>query len=248
MDHKGTHTYPFILLLALMPFSDAQSLSCPPITINDLGSTTTFSSNGLVARAIFPQEESASSVRVKIRNYTKVCDAAGDRINTSSFVSIVVEFQCDFQSSTASLDVCANSSTIVIRQYQFECRQIGWNTIVSGSNLYVQTLNPTATLSTLLVDTCRRCIDNVQSSRADPTTHCDRESRIDIIIILCTLLVNNYYHVSTACPTRCNQGQGRCYLGQATDVCCSFYFQDSCTEKCPSDLVNDSNSICGEFQ
>ena len=165
---------------------------------------------------------------------------------------MVVEFQCDFQSSTATLTVCNNSSTIVTRQYQFQCieqnGQIGWNTIVSGSNLFVQTLNPTATLSTPPADQCRRCIDDQQSNYrpVDPNTHCDRESSIDPTLFI---HVNNDHHVPTACPPRCNQGQGRCYLGQAFDVCCTFYLQNSCTNltECPSGLMNDSNSVCGEF-
>ena len=179
MDPKGT--YPLILLLALMSFSDAQSQSCPRITINDLGNTTEFSNEGLVSRVIVSSVNAAvSTVPIKIRNFTTVCDAAGDRINTSSFVSVVVEFQCNSQSANPSLTVCNNPSTIVTRQYQFQCiEQNGqpvWGTTVAGSNLFVQTLNPTATLSTPLVDQCRRCINDQQSSRADPTTHCDRES------------------------------------------------------------------------
>ena len=161
-----------------MAFADAQSHSCPRITINDLGSITEFSTEGLIVRGIVdPQgDDTVSSVPVRIRNFTTVCDAAGDRINTSSFVSVVVELQCNFQSATSSLTVCNDSSTIVTRQYQFQCIEqngkIGWGTIVSGSNLFVQTLNPTATLSTPLADQCRRCIDDQQSSRGDPTTHC----------------------------------------------------------------------------
>ena len=151
-----------------------------------------------------------------------MCDAAGDRINTSSFVSVVVELQCNSQSATSSLTVCNDPNTMVTRQYQFQCiEQNGqpvWGTIVSGSNLFIQTLNPTATLSTPLADQCRRCIDDQQSSRADPTTHCDRESSIDHN----TLLVNNNYYVPTACSPECtNQGQGRCYLGPIGDVCCN---------------------------
>ena len=188
MDYKGI--YPFILLtlLALMSFkiADAQSQSCPRITINDLGSTTEFSNEGLLARAI---ETTVSIVPVRIRNFAIVCDAAGDRINTSSFVSVVVEFQCEFQSATSSLTVCNDPNTIVTRQYQFQCiEQNGqpvWGTTVAGSNLFVQTLNPIATLSTPLVDTCRRCIDDQQSNRADPTTHCDRESIALIIHSTC---------------------------------------------------------------
>ena len=132
-----------------MAFADAQSQSCPRITINDLGSTTEFSTEGLIARGIVdpPGDDTVSSVPVRIRNLAIVCDAAGDRINTSSYVSVIVEFQCNFQSATSSLTVCNDSNAIVTRQYQFQCieqnGQFVWNTIVSGSNLYVQTLNPT---------------------------------------------------------------------------------------------------------
>ena len=165
---------------------NAQSRSCPLITIDDLGSTTEFSTQGLIAWGIsLNTGEAEPSISVRIRNFTKVCDAAGDRINTSSFVSVVVEFQCDFQSVSFNLAVCSNSSTIVTRQYQFQCieddGQPVWSTIVSGSNLFVQTLNPTASLSTPLAVQCRRCIDDQQSSRADPTTHCDRESIADYL-------------------------------------------------------------------
>ena len=138
MAHKVT--YPFILLLALMSFADAQSHSCPHITINDLGSTTEFSIEELVARGIAPLEDhTISTVPVRIRNFAIVCDAAGNQINTFSFVSVVVEFQCKFQSAISSLTACSNSRTIVSRQYQFQCiEQNGqrvWATIVSGSNL-----------------------------------------------------------------------------------------------------------------
>ena len=152
-------------------------MSCPFITIDDLG-TTEFSTNGLVPQAIIPPGEVPASVSVRIMNFTVVCDAAGDRINTSSFVSVVVEFQCDSTSVQASLIVC-DGSTVVTRQYQFQCTedngQIVWGATVSGSGQFVQTLNPTATFSTPLANQCRRCIDDLQSSRADPTTHCDRE-------------------------------------------------------------------------
>ena len=175
--------------------ANAQSMSCPLITINDLGSTTEFSTQGLVARAIIPPGEAAASVAVRIRDFTKVCDAAGDRINTSSFVSVVVKLQCNSQSAEPSLTVCNDPNTIVTRQYQFQCieqnRQLVWGTIVSGSNIFVQTLNPTANLSTPLANQCRRCIDDQQSSRADPTTHCDRESIADYLLYTLVVLNDN---------------------------------------------------------
>ena len=187
---RGLFFLQFLLLIWLglaYRLVNAQSMSCPLITIDDLGSNITFSSNGLVARAIVPSGETSPNVPVRIRDFTVVCDAAGDRRNTSSFVSVVVELQCDITSAIPSLAVC-DGSTTVTRQYQFQCiEQNGqpvWGTIVSGSNLFVQTLNPTATLSTPLADQCRRCIDDQQSSRADPTTHCDRESSIDHTLFL----------------------------------------------------------------
>ena len=158
---------------------NAQSLRCSSITMDDLGSTTDFSSNGLVAQAIVPQGETTPSIPVRVRNFTIVCDAAGDQRGTSSFVSVVVEFQCDFMSSATSLNVCSNSSTIVTRQYQFQCAEQNgqpvWGTTVSGSNSFIQTLDPMANFTTPLADQCRRCIDNRQSTLADGVTHCDRE-------------------------------------------------------------------------
>ena len=190
---KGEYLLIIVLGLALLSLSNAQSQSCPLITIDDLGSTTEFSSNGLVARAIVPQGETTPSIPVRVRNFAIVCDAAGDRRGTSSFVSVVVEFNCDFTSSSSSLSVCSDPSTIVNRQYQFQCTEQNgqpvWGALVSGSSLFVQTLDPTATLSTPLADQCRRCIDDQQSSRADPTTHCDRESIADCLYTLVVIII-----------------------------------------------------------
>ena len=56
---------------------------------------------------------------------------------------------------------------------------------MSGNTFFVQTVNPTATLSTPLANQCRRCIDDQQSSYPnniiDDTTHCDREFKSVII-------------------------------------------------------------------
>ena len=30
-------------------------------------------------------------------------------------------------------------------------------------------------------------------------------------------------------------------------MCCNYYLQSYCTEKCPSGLMNDSNFVCGEL-
>ena len=184
------HTGGLIVLLVwlgLACLASAQSQSCPLITINDLGNTTEFSTDGLIARAIVPPTESTENIPVRIVNFTIVCDASGDRINTSSYVSVVVELQCNFASTISGLTDC-DGSTMITRQYQFQCIEDNgqpiWGAIVSGSTLHVQTLNPDVTLSTPLTDQCRRCIDDIQSSRADPITHCDCESSIDCMLHL----------------------------------------------------------------
>ena len=173
----------FFILSLLISFTNAQTSleSCSPITINDLGSTTSFSSDGLVAVGLVPPGESVVNIPVRIMNYTIVCDASGDRKYTSSYVSVVVQFQCNFPSTNPTLTVC-DSNTIVTRQYQFQCTnrngQLIWDAFVLGSTFFVQTLNPTATLSTPLANRCRRCIDDQQSpgnTNINNITHCDGE-------------------------------------------------------------------------
>ena len=175
------------LSVAYIYLANAQSQSCSPITINDLGSTTSFSSDGIVAVGIVPSGESVPNIPVRIVNYTIVCDASGNRRNTSSYVSVVVQFHCNFSSTNPTLTVC-NRNTIVTRQYQFQCinrnGQLVWAASVSGSTFFVQTLNPNATLSTPLANQCRRCIDDQQppsNPNVNDTTHCDREFKSVVI-------------------------------------------------------------------
>ena len=161
--------------LGLVYFASAQS-SCAPITVGDLGNTTDFSDVGLVPRAATPAGETGDGVPVRIMDYNIVCDASGMNRSTSSFVSVVVQFQCDFPSGTGTLADC-DANTNVTRQYQFSCISGEWNGVISGNDLFVQTLNPTATLTTPLNNQCRRCIDDQQSinPNIDNTTHCDRK-------------------------------------------------------------------------
>ena len=177
MDRQGL-MYPFILTMSFVYFPNAQTLSCLPITVNDLGSTTNFSSDGLVPAAVTPPGEFVDPIPVRIITYHIVCDASGTSRSTSTFVSVLVQFQCNVSINmrTGTLAVC-DGTTMVIRQYQFSCIGQMWNTVVFGSDLFVQTLNPTATLMTPLDNQCRRCIDDQQSTSPyiDDITHCDRE-------------------------------------------------------------------------
>ena len=154
-------TYPFIF--TLVHFASAQPRSsCPSITVNDLGSTTDFSKNGLVPLAESASVGAGEGISVRIFDYHVVCDASGTNRNTSSFVSVLVQFQCNFPSRTNTLADC-DGTTMVTRQYQFSCvsdlsgQNAEWNDIVSGNSLFVQTLNPTATFMTPL-DNLVQCI------------------------------------------------------------------------------------------
>ena len=216
-----------LIWLGLAYLTNAQSQSCPPITVNDLGSPTSFSSNGLIPRALVPLgSQSIFEIPVRIIDYTIVCDAAGIRKNTSSYVSVVVRFQCDSSSASPTLSVC-DGNTIVTRQYQFQCLEfrrngqlvIDWAGVVSGSNLFIQTLNPTATLCTPRATQCRRCVDDQQSSRPiDPTTHCDREFKSSIIIFFKSCLswpFSNYHvHSSQHVNQYVTRDRGVAFLGQ----------------------------------
>ena len=166
------------LSIACLCVANAQSLprSCPSITVGDLGSTTDFSTDGLVPLAATPAGENVNSIPVRIMDYTIVCDASGMNRSTSTFVSVVVQFQCDFPGGTNTLADC-DRATMFIRQYQFSCISGGWSAVISGNDLFIQTLNPTATLMTPLDNQCRRCIDDQQNTNPNinDTTHCERK-------------------------------------------------------------------------
>ena len=192
-------------------------------------------------------------IPVRIRDFTIVCDASGERINTSSFVSVVVEFQCNSRSSNPTLTEC-DGSTVDTRQYQFQCIEENgqpiWEAIVHNSIFFVQTLNPTATLSTSLVNQYRRCVDDAQSGRfrpcLDPVTHCDREFA-NSVVMPWWAISGCHIRPITACPSRCHLGQRHCYIGPRGNECCNFYLQGNCVTDCPSALVADSNFNCGEL-
>ena len=171
MDRRGVM---YLFILTLVYLANAQS-SCPSITVNDLGSTTVFSKNGLIPLAAYPTVGVPDGIPIRIITYHIVCEASGMSRNTHSFVSVLVQFQCDFPSGTGTLADC-DSTTMVTRQYQFSCNSGEWNAVIGGSDSFVQTLNPTATFMTPFDNQCRRCIDDQQSHNPiDPTTHCDRE-------------------------------------------------------------------------
>ena len=145
--------------------SDEMGLLCPAITAEDLGSTMSFSTNGLVSLALSGEP---GVIPVRILQYRVLCDASGTRRNTSSHVSVLVRFQCDAPTFLPECD-----SRELTRQYQFSCATDNtWSTFVLGSSDFVQTISPTSDFLSVPRNQCQLCVDPDQDITADPMTHC----------------------------------------------------------------------------
>ena len=87
-----------------------------------------------------------------------------------------IELQCNIVSTNPML-ADYDGSTMVTRQYQFQCTEQNgppvWDTIVSGSNLYVQTawIQLLHSQHHLLTSAGDVLLMSMQSSRADPMHH-----------------------------------------------------------------------------
>ena len=137
------------------------------------------SANGLVSLGLRPPSEENNPVNVRIIEYNFVCDASGTHRDTSSYVSVVVKFQCTTAIIDPSLDACAGESANITRQYQFSCIEDSgqpiWSATIENTRNNIQTIDPTATLTTPLDNRCRRCIDDRTVPASNATTHCERE-------------------------------------------------------------------------
>ena len=163
-----------ILGLVYFTPTDAQ-LACSSLTVTDLGSTTAFSTTGLIPSTLVLGGEASSPVPVQISNYRILCNASGSTRGTSSYVSVLVEFQCDFCGGSGNLAMC-DGTTMITRQYQFSCGAGDmWVANIFGSANYVESLSPTATFTTTTSNQCRACVDDQQipaNQNIDDTTHC----------------------------------------------------------------------------
>ena len=147
MNCKGE--YLIVLGLALISFSNSQSQSCP-CTHHYQWSWKHYwvfyqrtHCPGHHA-SIFTGYSEDSCENQGLHNSVRW----GERINTSSFVSAVVELQCKSQSSNPTLTEC-DGSTVDTRQYQFQCIEENgqpiWEAIVHNSiflfRLWIQLLH-----------------------------------------------------------------------------------------------------------
>lgn len=147
-----------LLCFELAYFANAQFVGteCPLITIDDLGSTANFSTNGLIARSISVLSgEGRRSIRLiptRIIRYKVLCDTSGIRRNTSSSVSVLVEYVC---SDRIHGQAHCNGITKSTWQFLFEC-DVRPYTRWTLRQLY-SVITPIATFSTTSNNRCRGC-------------------------------------------------------------------------------------------
>ena len=163
-----------LVCLGLVYFTKAQipGLECPPFSVDLLGSTAEFSEEGLLAISLETGAEAPVIVPVRVIRFKTVCEATGGLRNTTSFVSVLMEFQCDIQSNQENLRDC-DGSTVLTRQFQYFCNQQNVYHIRDPS--FVQTIRPTADFDTPVDTSCVRCINdraNPGSPVINPDTHC----------------------------------------------------------------------------
>ena len=234
------------LCLELACFTVNAQLECSRFTVADLGNTSELSPDGLLAGSLRTAGETLLRVPVKVNNYRILCDASGTRRNTSSYVSVLVDFQCSFPGGTGDLAQC-DGMTNITRQYQYRC---------SSSNMWVnagvvQTLNPNATFQTEPTNQCRLCDDPTAfpTSPIDPDTHCLCKRKFLVIEAFAHIWMTLKIFPFTACNLdQCNQGQQRCYIDNDREVCCNFYLENVCVAECPSPLISNAiNFDCGKL-
>lgn len=168
-----------LICLGLASFVNALTGSCPPITFNDLGSTTELSTAGLVARNILPSDAELSLVPTRINRFAVLCEAPGKMPNTLSYVSVLVEFQCSYPYRSGKTANCDGVMKITA-QLHFSCSftQVPrWIDVVFSSNQFIMNRNPTATFTTTPDTECSSCVDPRQLKPdstlvVDPDTHC----------------------------------------------------------------------------
>ena len=152
MDLRCSHCDKYYILLmclalAILTHAYVPGLECAPLTVQDLGSTTEFSRDGLIARSIIFD---AAIVRIPIRilNYKILCEATGILRNTASSVSVLVEFQCEGLGASRSCD----RRTRITRQFQFGCSRS--RNVFDFESSDPVNISPIATFDTELDTSC----------------------------------------------------------------------------------------------
>ena len=139
----------------------SQTDPCQRVTYEDLGSTTTFSGEGILADTINPISEGGSIpgiFRVMNDSLHIVCEAQHQMQNRYRFTSVLVSYVC--QSTDPRLTAMCDGATVQTVQLTLGCNNNAWSASITSAGVdYVLTMNPAATTSTELASNCILCIN-----------------------------------------------------------------------------------------
>lgn len=153
-----------------VPFERSNIGSCQRLTGDDIGTWGRLSPDGIVARSL--QLEEDDGVEVRIVEIEIVCEAAGQRRDTISSISVIVAYECRGGD-------CGNVTSNRTEQFQWDCT-FGVNgdaffpprRIIGGN---VRTQNLSGNLDTPLNESCAQCADPADGIPAYADTHCYRK-------------------------------------------------------------------------
>ena len=169
----------FIRVLILSQQVLSQNNACQRVTDEDLGSTTTFSGEGILADAINPISEGGSIpgiFRVMNDSLHIVCEAQHQMQNRYRFTSVLASYVC--KSTDPRLTDMCNGATVQTVQLTLGCNNNAWSASIANNPNFVLPMNPTATTSTELASNCRLCVNPddpivaTLSLTVAPDTHC----------------------------------------------------------------------------
>ena len=215
--------------------------ACERVTAQDLGNSTTFSNDGILANAINPPGESVIVGSFRVDSVHVVCEAQHPIQDRYIFTSVLVTYTCS--STHPGLTFC-DGNTINTDQLTLVCVDNAWSRNKFGIEFGL-TMNSTASTSTELASNCIVCINPYHSIvitlnlTVVPDTHCVGKF---YTVNACSVFVITFL---LECSD-CNTGLGRCYgtFSVMSQVCCNFFYQDSCVESCPTGFFFNSSNIC----
>ena len=152
-------------------FASARAQECSMITLEELGSTSTPSRDGLLAET-YVDTEFPTPPRIRILNFHIVCLAGGRERNKYRYVSVVVRQTCD---GTGRQCEERDEDEEFMAQYDLQCQgePPRWYFRILGSTEHARTPHPIANLATKERRDCSACTTQLEDS--DVVTHCIRK-------------------------------------------------------------------------
>ncbi len=151
--HKSLYKVLMTIWLVLSAWtinlSSCTHLSCSMIRASEVDSLVT---------ASFTNQSTNIVTNISNTDYTVVCLSQGVEIDTWRFISLVALYTYNGTNHTS--------------QFQFECVESKWTAIVNGSDEYIRTDPPDASINTTLRTDCALCIDPQQAMSASNPQHC----------------------------------------------------------------------------